>query len=123
MSCGEKPVLQSQHEKPLDFAASQATSGSANPRYQSKSIKQLESESGKKTNSESPVSTRKGRKRMCPGERGHENENEIEVSIENLLIGSKVGRKYSFQNKYKSCNMYIAGKLMKYIFGCLFASM
>ena len=115
--------MQSQHEKPLDSAASQATSGSANPRYQSKSIKQLESESGKKTNSESPVSTRKGRKRMCPGERGHENENEIEVSIENLLIGSKVGRKYSFQNKYKSCNMYIAGKLMKYIFGCLFASM
>ena len=32
--CGEKPVVESQHEKPLDSAASQATSGSANPQIQ-----------------------------------------------------------------------------------------
>ena len=49
--------VQSQHEKPLDSAASQATSGSANPRYQSKSVKQLESENGKKPNSESESPT------------------------------------------------------------------
>ena len=54
MSSGEKPDLESQHEKPLESAASQATSGFANPpkqqcqRNESMEIKVAkESESGK----------------------------------------------------------------------------